>query len=80
MSDTSQGPGWWLATDGNWYPPERHPDYTPTSDAATAASSDIPPTASDEAVDKVRRLREMLDAGRLRDDEFWQMRKEILGL
>ena len=22
MSDTSQGPGWWLASDGNWYPPE----------------------------------------------------------
>src|ERR1700733_10914937 len=21
MSDTSQGPGWWLATDGKWYPP-----------------------------------------------------------
>ena len=22
MSDTSQGPGWWLASDGQWYPPE----------------------------------------------------------
>jgi len=22
MSDTSQGPGWWLASDGRWYPPE----------------------------------------------------------
>jgi hypothetical protein len=22
MSDTSQGQGWWLATDGKWYPPE----------------------------------------------------------
>jgi hypothetical protein len=22
MSDTSQGPGWWLASDGKWYPPE----------------------------------------------------------
>lgn len=26
MSDTSQGPGWWLASDGKWYPPEMHPD------------------------------------------------------
>ena len=26
MSDTSQGPGWWLASDGRWYPPETHPD------------------------------------------------------
>ena len=22
MSDTSEGPGWWLASDGKWYPPE----------------------------------------------------------
>ena len=22
MSDTQQGPGWWLASDGRWYPPE----------------------------------------------------------
>jgi Domain of unknown function (DUF4190) len=22
MSDTSQDPGWWLASDGKWYPPE----------------------------------------------------------
>jgi len=29
MSDTSQGPGWWLASDGRWYPPEQHPGYTP---------------------------------------------------
>ena len=21
MSDSSQGPGWWLAADGKWYPP-----------------------------------------------------------
>lgn len=21
MSDSSQGPGWWLASDGKWYPP-----------------------------------------------------------
>jgi hypothetical protein len=23
MSDTAQGPGWWLASDGKWYPPEQ---------------------------------------------------------
>lgn len=26
MSDESQGPGWWIASDGKWYAPERHPD------------------------------------------------------
>lgn len=27
MSDTSQGDGWWAASDGKWYAPELHPDY-----------------------------------------------------
>ena len=25
MSDYSQGPGWWQASDGKWYPPEQAP-------------------------------------------------------
>jgi hypothetical protein len=29
MSDTSQGPGWWRASDGKWYRPEQHPNYRP---------------------------------------------------
>ena len=28
MSDTSQGPEWWVASDGRWYPPETHPNRT----------------------------------------------------
>lgn len=39
MSDSSQGDGWWIASDGKWYAPERHPDYqappTPPEVAAT---------------------------------------------
>jgi Domain of unknown function (DUF4389) len=31
MSDVSQGPGWWIASDGKWYPPEQHPNYQPPS-------------------------------------------------
>lgn len=27
MSDASASPGWWLASDLKWYPPELHPDY-----------------------------------------------------
>jgi len=27
MSDVSQGPGWWQASDGKWYPPEQAPGY-----------------------------------------------------
>ena len=26
MSDVSGGAGWWRASDGKWYPPERHAD------------------------------------------------------
>jgi len=26
MSDAFGGPGWWFASDGKWYPPEKHPD------------------------------------------------------
>jgi hypothetical protein len=25
MTDVSQGPGWWMASDHKWYPPELHP-------------------------------------------------------
>ena len=31
MSDVSQGPGWWQATDGKWYPPA--PSTPPTAPA-----------------------------------------------
>lgn len=26
-ADPQQGPGWWLASDDKWYPPESHPNY-----------------------------------------------------
>ena len=40
MSDTSQGPGWWQASDGKWYPPEQAPGYVaPTPGAAPAGGA-----------------------------------------
>jgi len=42
MSDTSQGPGWWLASDGKWYPPELWtgpPAAGPTALSAPTAGS-----------------------------------------
>ena len=33
MSDQSQGNGWWLASDGRWYPPESHPTASPVAAA-----------------------------------------------
>lgn len=29
MSDTSQGEGWWVASDGKWYAPEVDPEVDP---------------------------------------------------
>lgn len=36
MSDLAQGPGWWQASDGKWYPPSP-PAAPPTSSKVTAA-------------------------------------------
>jgi MFS family permease len=35
----SPGPGWWQASDLNWYPPQRHPDQPPPSCADAGAAS-----------------------------------------
>ena len=48
MRDGMPGPGWWIASDGRWYPPELHPDMR----ATTAVVVEEPPavTPSDEAI------------------------------
>jgi hypothetical protein len=42
MSNTSQGPGWWLASDGQWYPPELWTG--PPSERPVAAPAQPVPT------------------------------------
>jgi hypothetical protein len=37
MSDKSEGPGWWIASDGKWYPPELHPSVRDDSSATASA-------------------------------------------
>ena len=39
MSDTSQGPGSWLANDGKWYPPELHPTFQSPKSPTEAETS-----------------------------------------
>jgi hypothetical protein len=41
MSDKPEGPGWWIASDGKWYPPELHPSAGGESPAGAPAA---PPT------------------------------------
>lgn len=42
MSDQSQGPGWWQASDGKWYRPEQHPNYQPPAPAPPAPTPAAP--------------------------------------
>jgi len=37
------GPGWWIASDGRWYPPELHPDVG--ASAAVIVEDPTPPTS-----------------------------------
>ena len=50
MSDATQGPGWWMASDGRWYPPELRPAATlppppPGGPPAAAPPRGAPPSA-----------------------------------
>ncbi len=44
MSDNPQGPDWWQASDGAWYPPELHPSRQ--GDASVAAGLPVGATLS----------------------------------
>ncbi|MEY2569223.1 MAG: hypothetical protein QOE35_3752 [Actinomycetota bacterium] len=46
MSDATQGPGWWQASDGLWYPPDQHPDFA----APTEAVESVPPADATQAM------------------------------
>ncbi len=43
MSDVSQGPGWWLASDNKWYPPESASGYqAPTGESVGQVPGMVP--------------------------------------
>jgi uncharacterized RDD family membrane protein YckC len=50
MSDVPPGPGWWIASDGRWYPPEAHPGAAPPWAAPPPGSSYPPPAAGAQTV------------------------------
>jgi len=39
VSDASQGPGWWQASDGKWYPPEQAPGAQPAASGGGGGGS-----------------------------------------
>jgi hypothetical protein len=50
MTDVARPPGWWLASDGNWYPPHLHPQargqILPTPSGPSGADPRTPPRDS----------------------------------
>jgi Domain of unknown function (DUF4190) len=42
VSDASQGPGWWLASDGRWYSPDQAPGLAPPSPSPGAPPATPP--------------------------------------
>ena len=42
MSDKPQGPGWWLASDGTWHPPELHPSLREDASSPRSVESASP--------------------------------------
>ncbi|MEY2458217.1 MAG: hypothetical protein QOG30_47 [Acidimicrobiaceae bacterium] len=46
MSDGTQGEGWWQASDGQWYPPEQHPDFQAGATQPVDSVPPAPPTAA----------------------------------
>jgi hypothetical protein len=42
MSDVSNGPGWWQASDGKWYPPEQQPNYEAATPPPSPTQSPSP--------------------------------------
>jgi hypothetical protein len=49
VSEASAGGGWWLASDGKWYPPESHPAY-PRPSAAYPFPPPSPPQTNSFAI------------------------------
>ena len=53
MSDVFEGPGWWMASDGKWYPPKDHPDEGYRNRFSTPAPVVAGPPAAEVAHQRV---------------------------
>lgn len=45
-----QGPGWWLASDGRWYPPETRTTPEPAAPPAAPSAAEVPEAPAAESV------------------------------
>lgn len=62
MSDKPLGPGWWLASDGTWHPPELHPSIRVDDLAAAPAGTPPVSTATPESPGALPMLGDLADA------------------
>lgn len=66
----SPGEGWWIASDGRWYPPELHPDRSVRSIAADVASTEVSSSrAGSSAAAEADRLRKLADQQQARAEQ-----------
>src|SRR5207245_1743366 len=49
MSTTPQGPGWWQASDGNWYPPGLAPGAAPAPEPSSPEAAATTPTSAPQS-------------------------------
>jgi hypothetical protein len=49
VSETQDGPDWWKAVDGRWYPPERHPDVVPPAPLPSLSTEGAAPRSGEIA-------------------------------
>lgn len=79
-SDSSEGFGWWLASDGKWYPPELHPNATTPPPPPPLAVDRGSLLATDEDRDGATvKVREALVSGQLTFEEHEERMSAALG-
>ncbi|HMR95770.1 MAG TPA: nuclease-related domain-containing protein [Microthrixaceae bacterium] len=72
MEDREGSPaeGWWIASDGHWYPPELHPDRSVGSVAADLSGADVLASrAGSSAEAEADRLRKLADQQQARAEQ-----------
>jgi hypothetical protein len=69
MSDVSRGHGWWLASDGKWYPPELHPAYASSPTQPPGIDRDSLLATDEDREVATASLREGFASGQLTAEE-----------
>ena len=69
VSDKSEGPGWWQASEGQWYPPDQHPSFRDDSGGQAPARTVAAQTSSPPRAEASRSQRSEEPAEPVRSEE-----------